>query len=248
MSIRNPNSKFNLINNRIKYGTDGGINVDAGTLFVDVSNSRVGIGTNAPAYPLDVSGSANISGNLVVNGSPVSGPSYTYSREHYLIAQTAGSSPYNTTSPMTFFERIAGDQSPAGMVIGGAQPTSNISLLITSNNNGGIAFICPTTLSNITGSINFGFKDNSANDISLNIYKTSITNAYTSFATGATLLSSSRFIYTPSTVANITVPVNVTSAGLTNNDIVYVAFQLGLLGSPASQQLRFAMRYTLNFS
>ena len=81
----------------------------------------------------------------------------------------------------------------------------------------------------------------------MNIYKTSITNAYTSFATGATLLSSSRFIYTPSTVANITVPVNVTSAGLTNNDIVYVAFHLGLLGS-TSAACRFAMRYTLSFS
>ena len=80
----------------------------------------------------------------------------------------------------------------------------------------------------------------------MNIYKTSITNAYTNFATGATLLSSSRFIYTPGAVANITVPVNVTNAGLTNNDIVYVGFQM-LPGGP-SGSCRFAMRYTLGFS
>ena len=243
-SIRSPTKTI------VISGTPSGANYWnlSGNNINNNNSGVVGINTSNPdiSYSLDVSGSVNVRGNLVVNGSPVSGPSYTYSREHYLMSQTAGSSPYNTTSPMTFFERIAGDQSPAGMVIGGAQTTSNISLLTTSNNNGGIAFICPTTLSNITGSINFGFRDTSANDISLNIYKTSITNAYTSFATGATLLSSSRFIYnTPTAVANITVPVNVTSAGLTNNDIVYVAFQM-LPG--ASSNLRFAMRYTLGFS
>lgn len=214
------------------------------------NSGSVGINNSNPdiSYSLDVSGSVNIRGNLVVNGSPVSGPSYTYSREHYLIAQNGGASPYNSTSPITFFERIAGDTTPvAGGVIGGVNTTSNISLLTTLNNNGGIAFICPTTLSNITGSINFGFRDPSANDISLNIYKTSITNAYTSFSTGATLLSSSRFVYTPSSVANITVPVNVTSAGLTNNDIVYVAFQL-LFPCANTTGLRLTMRYTLNFS
>ena len=138
----------------IASGTPSGANYWnlSGNNINNNNSGVVGINTSNPdiSYSLDVSGSVNVRGNLVVNGSPVSGPSYTYSREHYLIAQTAGSSPYNTTSPMTFFERIAGDQSPAGMVIGGAQTTSNISLLITSNNNGGIAFICPTTLSNIT--------------------------------------------------------------------------------------------------
>ena len=123
----------------------------------------------------------------------------------------------------------------------------NLLAVFPNTDNGGIAFICPTTLSNITGSINFGFRDNSANDISLNIYKTSITNAYTSFATGATLLFSSRLIYTPSAVANFTVPVNVTSAGLTNNDIVYVGFQM-LPGSSSAGSCRFTMRYTLGFS
>jgi hypothetical protein len=237
MSIRNPNSKFNLINNRIKYGTDGGINVDAGTLFVDASNSRVGIGTNAPASPLDVSGSVNILGNLVVNGSPVSGPSYTFSREYTFITEDGSFEPYTTGLPIMFFERKAD----------GTFKYEVLNTTFESLSSGGVAFLCPTTLSKITGSINFGFGDAAANDISLNIYKTSITNAYTSFATGATLLSSSRFVYnTPGPTANITVPVNVTTAGLTNNDIVYVAFEM--LPPTPGPTLKFTMRYTLNFS
>jgi hypothetical protein len=238
MSIRNPNSKFNLINNRIKYGTDGGINVDAGTLFVDASNSRVGIGTNSPASPLDVSGSVNISGNLVVNGSPVSGPSYTFSREYTFITQDGSLPVYNDLTPIAFVEYKYDATFNYDV-----DNTRNINLLT----NGGVAFLCPTTLSNITGSINFGFRDYLANDISLNIYKTSITNAYTDFSTGATLLYSSRFVYnTPVSVANITVPVNVTTAGLTNNDIVYVAFEMD--PPTPGPVLIFTMRYTLNFS
>jgi hypothetical protein len=56
-SIKTPNSKFNLINERVKYGTDGGINVDSGTLVVNSSNNRVGINTLNPTSTFDVSGS-----------------------------------------------------------------------------------------------------------------------------------------------------------------------------------------------
>ena len=243
-SIRSPTKTI------VISGTPSGANYWnlSGNNINNNNSGVVGINTSNPniSYSLDVSGSANISGNLVVNGSPVSGPSYTYSREHYFVGQNAGAFPYNTLLPITFWQRVSGATN-IGQVFSGVLPDASINLLqaTTTNDNGGIAFICPTTLSNITGSINFGFRDTSANDISLNIYKTSITNAYTSFATGATLLSSSRFIYnTPSTVANITVPVNVTSAGLTNNDIVYVGFQM----LPGGTNLRFAMRYTLGFS
>lgn len=247
-SIRSPTKTI------VISGTPSGANYWnlSGNNINNNNSGVVGINTSNPdiSYSLDVSGSANIRGNLVVNGSPVSGPSYTYSREHYFIGQTASSIPYSSLLPLTFFQRVEGTGTNPGLVTFGVERDASINLLAISpgTNNGGIAFICPTTLSKITGSINFGFYNSVANDISLNIYKTSITNAYTSFATGATLLSSSRFIYnTPFAVANITVPVNVTNAGLTNNDIVYVGFQI-LSGGGGSGSCRFAMRYTLGFS
>ena len=61
MSIKTPNSKINLINNRIKYGTDGGINVVSNALVVNATTGRVGINTTNPTSLLDISGSLKAS-------------------------------------------------------------------------------------------------------------------------------------------------------------------------------------------
>lgn len=58
-SIKTLNSKFNLIDNRIKYGSDGGINVDNGNIYVNISNNSVGINTKTPTASLDISGNIN---------------------------------------------------------------------------------------------------------------------------------------------------------------------------------------------
>ena len=47
------------------------IAVDTNTLFVDVINNRVGIGTNAPTQPLTAPGSANIA-NISIAGNAIS--------------------------------------------------------------------------------------------------------------------------------------------------------------------------------
>jgi hypothetical protein len=67
MSIKTSNSKIDLINRRIKYGTDGGINVDAGTFFVDPSNNYIGINTLNPSKTLDVSGTIYSSSSIVTD-------------------------------------------------------------------------------------------------------------------------------------------------------------------------------------
>lgn len=56
----------------------GNLNVDSGTLWVNASASRVGIGTTSPTQKLHVNGNANITGNLTVgaivgNGAVPSG-------------------------------------------------------------------------------------------------------------------------------------------------------------------------------
>lgn len=71
MSVKTLNNKFNLISSRIKYGTDGGINVNKNTLVVDPSGGRVAIGKINPQYNLDVSGNININGYINNYGSNI---------------------------------------------------------------------------------------------------------------------------------------------------------------------------------
>ena len=70
-SLKTIENKFNLINNRVKYGTNNGILVDTKTLIVDNSNNRVGIDTLRPQATLDVSGSLRIDTNNIINPSGV---------------------------------------------------------------------------------------------------------------------------------------------------------------------------------
>ena len=67
-NIKSPNSRFDLIANRIKYGTDGGINVDAGALYVNGINGRVGINTTSPQANFDISGTIRTNANITSSG------------------------------------------------------------------------------------------------------------------------------------------------------------------------------------
>ena len=42
------------------------LNIDANTMFIDVSTNRVGINNNSPAVPLDVTGAVNMSSPLTI--------------------------------------------------------------------------------------------------------------------------------------------------------------------------------------
>ncbi|MCD6495800.1 MAG: hypothetical protein J7K54_00865 [Candidatus Aenigmarchaeota archaeon] len=55
------------VNNNAQISNN--LNVDSNTLFVDSANNRVGIGTPAPSYNLDVNGIARIGTRLVVDSS-----------------------------------------------------------------------------------------------------------------------------------------------------------------------------------
>lgn len=71
MSIKTFNNKFNLINSRIKYGTDGGINIDQNALVVNPLNGQVGINNLNPQYNLDVCGNTNVNGLINYYGNNI---------------------------------------------------------------------------------------------------------------------------------------------------------------------------------
>ena len=47
----------------------GNFIINTDTFFVDVSTGRVGIGTNTPAYDLDVAGTMRVTGNAIFGGT-----------------------------------------------------------------------------------------------------------------------------------------------------------------------------------
>jgi hypothetical protein len=73
---------------KLTVGT-GGVNVDDGTFVVDAQTNRIGVGTQNPAFGLDVYGTANVgiltstrlytSGGLVTNTDQVAKKTYSYS-------------------------------------------------------------------------------------------------------------------------------------------------------------------------
>jgi hypothetical protein len=59
----------NVTVNGAVHTITGNVNVDAGTLFVDGANNRVGINNTTPDASLTITGTANISGNTVIGGA-----------------------------------------------------------------------------------------------------------------------------------------------------------------------------------
>lgn len=87
-SIKTPNSKFNLINERVKYGTDGGINIDSGTLVVNPITMNVGINMLNPTSTFDVS---SIQQSNFFN--TITNPGYTFGNDTQVLTD-------NNTTPI----------------------------------------------------------------------------------------------------------------------------------------------------
>jgi len=74
----------NATNGNISMVNTAG-NISANTLFIDNTNSKVGINTSAPTQALDVRGSINASGSIYV-GAPTGGTLYFGNTNHYIQA------------------------------------------------------------------------------------------------------------------------------------------------------------------
>ena len=137
-SVKTPNNKFNFINSRVKYGTDGGINVRSGTLFVDPSNNRVGINTLTPTTNLDISGSikmasisdySNSSGNNTQILTNVNGQNlWSYSGYNFKGSDMFPVNEFSTSeiSGSYIFDSRCGTLSPNGFIYLGSGGTNTI--------------------------------------------------------------------------------------------------------------------------
>ena len=61
--------KTNSTSERLRITSDGDLNVDSGTLYVDVSTNRIGINEASPSYPLDVYGDGGAAFSATTNSA-----------------------------------------------------------------------------------------------------------------------------------------------------------------------------------
>ena len=80
---------------------DDDVNVDSGTLFIDADNNRVGIGTNAPDYELDVAGNIGVNQYIYHNGDGNTWINFTDNRirlnaggNNFIDCEDPGSAPH----------------------------------------------------------------------------------------------------------------------------------------------------------
>mgnify|MGYP005723229557 FL=1 len=79
-----------LQSNLQRQGVD--LAFETNLLYLDVSNGRIGIGTSSPGYKLDVTGSARITGDLIVQGTTTTIDSQNLEVEDNILVLNAGSS------------------------------------------------------------------------------------------------------------------------------------------------------------
>lgn len=73
----------------LSIDSSGNFNFDSGTLYIDSVNGRIGVNKTDPAYSLDVSGTARITGSLTTSGG-ISASNGTGGAGQLLTADGAG--------------------------------------------------------------------------------------------------------------------------------------------------------------
>lgn len=164
-SIKTPNGKINMINDRIKYGTDGGINVDANALVVNASNNFIGIGTSRPSYKLDIS--TNLPNGLRVGNTLLVDSSNNIIQSNGTLIQKYKINSLNIFNPDTGF----GNTNIPDNNLGGYHTVINGQI---TGADGGTAQICiggnviaSTTGTNFNTVIGYGSATNGTNNLSI---------------------------------------------------------------------------------
>ena len=148
--------------------TADGLTVDTNTLHVDATNDRVGIGTTSPAYELDVTGSAQLSGgDLILRGDSTDADTQSIrfenasddTRSAYIRADYGTNSSGNATS-LVFGTNPSTDDGSDRMVIDntgkvGIGTNSPLKDLNVSNTTGSSEIMISTSDTG-TGSLEFG--------------------------------------------------------------------------------------------
>ena len=143
-------------NERLRIKSNGDINFDNNTLYVDSINNRIGIGTITPSASLHVSGNTKIDGSLTVQSLTVNGTTTiidtnTQTTEQLVITNDG-------TGPAVIINQL-GNQPILQL-----QGTNTTVLQVLNDGSVGVGVTNPSAKIDISANNNIGLKINQYND------------------------------------------------------------------------------------
>lgn len=121
----------------------GNVNFDAGTLFVDSVNNRVGVSNTAPDSTFKVTGTANVSGNTVIGGTLLTQGAATVNNTLLVVGAATFSNTANVTGAATFNNTVT--------VTGNVAVDTNVLLVDVVNNRVGVNKTAPAVALDVVG-------------------------------------------------------------------------------------------------
>lgn len=173
----------NLTQNRLGGTLEcsgGSVNVDGGTLYVDCTNNRIGVGTTAPASKLDVSGDSTIRGQVTVTSTvTVQGNAFSVGTSTLAVAN--GSVGVGTQNPASKLHLSSGTLSIDGDA---SNPVD-----IRSTNNATVALSFANTNSGASAAVELDLRnDNLTNQgLRLHVQGTGVADSAPFFQDAGTL-------------------------------------------------------------
>ena len=171
---------------------DENLNVDSGTLFVDISNNKVGIGTASPSYKLDVSGIVNAT-QFYQGGSPLVSGYWTQTGSD--IYYNTGNVGIGTASPGEALDVVGSGKFSGTLGLNGAVQDVSRGINYSASNPSANSYGIYNTLNtgsgyDVYGVYNLLTADDGGYDSAFGVYNkliTSATNntkAYGTYVTG----------------------------------------------------------------
>jgi len=189
------------------------LNIDANTLFVDVSTNRVGIGTTSPSVPLEVSGQLKAGGILY--------PTSDGSNGQALVTDGSGTASFATVAPTAGTGvTVSGTTVSIGQAVA---TSSNVTFnnlvvagILTVNGATSTSSATNTTIKDILIELGTGTSGSPANDAGLVLERGSSDNVFIGWDESADTFTVGTGSFTGASSGNLTItPATAVFGGLT---------------------------------
>lgn len=218
------------------------------SLTYDASNNQLAVPRIKPTVIIDASNNAGVSGNIL--SSSGIGTNWISSSSLPATYSYVGGNSFRNATFTAGAVYVVNDYYSGSSLTWQLSRTTDATLNPNSASVGADCFFVPTSLTNIRGNLTFILYDSNTlkypNTFTINMYRNTITNAYTNLANSATLMMTSSNTFPNNTSNTVwTIPINFSVTPLTVGDIVFFTFSSS---QSSTSSVSFRYNYSLNFS